>query len=414
MNTRSILAMSALALASVGLPAQAQWTLPRGDVALVAGYDFQFASQEFRDGHERPVDFPLNGRYSGSTLTLGARAGFTDRLELEILLPIKLVSFTADPVILLEPGMSMGSNLDFYQENIIDLSQTRRGLGDIYISGRYSLLRNPIAMALEAKLKTPTGYQGPQGTFGPNPTNSEAFEANVGNLVRPGNVSDDVTLGDGQVDLTLSALVGASFPTRTFMRFDAGYNIRFGGAGDQLVGSLKIGQLVASRLLLYVESRLAYTVTEGRVYGVSVAAIDPSLPAVDYQGLDNLFLREIRLERDAIDVVGGAIVRITDEVEVNVGYSRTVWGRNTAAINAVYVGVGVRASLLEPPPTPEEEAYPEEEYVEEEYEVAPPEDEAPVEAPVEAPTPTPAGGAAGTAGGAQGPPSPPLDETDAP
>ena len=350
----------------------------------------------------------MNGRYSGSTLTLGARAGFTDRLELEILLPIKLVSYTADPVILLEPGMAMGSNLDFYQENIIDLSQTRRGLGDIYISGRYALLRNPIAMALEAKLKTPTGYQGPQGTFGDNPTDSESFTVD---LVRPGNVSDDVTLGDGQVDLTLSALVGASFPTRTFMRFDAGYNIRFGGAGHQVVGSLKIGQVVAPRLLLYAESRLAYTVTEGRVYGLSVAATDPSLPAADYQGLNNLFLREVQLERDAIDVVGGAIVRITDQVEVNVGYSRTVWGRNTSAINSVYVGVGVRASLLEPPPTPEEEAYPEEEYVEAEYEVAPPEE---VEEPLVAPIPTPAGGAAGSTGSADGPPSPSLEETDAP
>lgn len=376
-------ALVLIALLPPSAASASPWTLRRGEVALVAGYDYQFARQEFLERGERQ-NFPLEGQYSASTLTLGLRAGFTDRLEFGLQLPLKLVSYTSDPVILLPDGSMSMDSLDYYQENIIDLSRTQQGIGDIWFSGRYNLLRTALAIAVEARLKVPAGYDGPQGTFGDQPANADDFVERVGELVTPENVQDDVALGDGQVDMNLNLLLGMSFRSRTFMRLDAGYNFRI-GAGDQILGSFKVGQGIGQRVLLYADVRMAYTVTEGERIGVSVAAIDPNLPAADYGGLNNLRLRELRLERDAVDISFGGIVRIGERSEINLGYARTVWGRNTAAVNAFYIGVGVRTDVEEAQPEPEpepepvyeeEEAYEEAAYEEEAY-------EAPASEPVE-------------------------------
>jgi hypothetical protein len=245
-------------------------------------------------------------------------------------------------------------------------------------------------VALEGRLKAPAGYDGPSGTFGDRPRNQQDFLDRVGELVRPENVQDDVTLGDGQVDLGLSILFGVSLPSRTFIRVDAGYDLRLGGAGDQILVSVKAGQLLGRRLLLYADTRLAYAWQQGRVIGVSVAAIDPTLPASEYVGLNNLALREVTLDRDWLELAVGGIVKITDNVEINVGYNRTLWGRNTSLVQSVYVTLGVRTSVQEPvapPPTEEvvEEIVIEEMAVEEE----PAPEATPVVAPAPAPTPAP-------------------------
>ena len=344
------------------------WTLRRGQVALVAGFDYQWADSEFLDDPSfAPRQFPLDGIYRSSSVTVGARAGLTDRLELELQVPVRLVSYTADPVILLPVAAAGGASVDdFVAQNIIDLSRSRQGLGDIVLSARYGLLRNPLALALEVRLKTPTGYDRPQGTFGERPVDAQDFLDNLTTYVRPDNVTDDVVLGDGQVDIQTSMLLGVSFRTRTFMRFDAGFNARI-GAGQQVVGSLKIGQLIGKRFLLFADTRLVYSVTQGPRIGISVAAIDPTLPAERYLGTDNLMLRELRLERDAWDVSVGGIVRITDAAELNLAYQRTIWGRNTAALNAFFLAFGVRTDFLpepEAPPEPQEIEQVEEEYVE--------------------------------------------------
>ena len=151
---------------------------------VVAGFDYQWARDEFLDERGADQPFPLNGRYRATTLNLGLRAGFTDRFELELQVPFKLVSYPSDTVILLEPPMPTGSDLDFYQENVIDLSRTRQGIGDIWFTGRYNLARWPVAVAIEGRLKTPTGYDGPAGTFGDDPQTAEAFLDGVGELVR--------------------------------------------------------------------------------------------------------------------------------------------------------------------------------------------------------------------------------------
>jgi hypothetical protein len=375
--------MGAWLLAS---PASASpWTLRRGEIAVTAAYDQAWATREYLDEAGRDLPFSLNGSFRGSTMSLGVRAGFSDRLELEIQVPFKLVSYQADPVILIPASVAGGEEgIDFYQENVLDLSQTVQGVGDIRLFGRYNLIRWPVAIALEGRLKAPAGYDGPSGTFGDRPRNQQDFLDRVGELVRPENVQDDVTLGDGQVDLGLSILFGVSLPSRTFIRVDAGYDLRLGGAGDQILASVKAGQLLGRRLLLYADTRLAYAWQQGRVIGVSVAAIDPTLPASEYVGLNNLALRTVTLDRDWLELAVGGIVKITVNVEINVGYNRTLWGRNTSLVQSVYVTLGVRTSVQEPvAPPPTEEVVVEEIVVEEVVE------EEVVEEPAPEATPSP-------------------------
>jgi hypothetical protein len=338
---------------AVLLPAPAAagpWTLPEGQLVVGLGYDFQIANREWFGLEGEPSArrvFPLNGQYTASSLTLGLRAGFTDQLEFELQVPVRLVSYLSDPVLLLEEPVSEAMRgLDFYQENIIDLGRDAVGVGDIVLAGRWGWSRWPVATSTELRIKTPTGYRGPAGTFGESPESAEVFAADPTRFVNPDNVRDDVVLGDGQLDIALIQHVGAAFDTRTFVRAELGYNLRLGGAGDQLLAALRAGQLLGDVILLYAGAQLALTVENGRFIGVSVAAQDPGLPAADYGGLTNILLRELRLQYDAVQVSGGAILRILPNVELNAGYFRTVWGRNTAAVQGFAISLAVRTGYL--------------------------------------------------------------------
>ncbi len=334
----------ALALSS-GSAAASPWTLSRGEVATVLRFDYESATEEYQESGNA-IPFSLNGRYQAIGFTPDIRLGLLDHLELEFWLPFKQVSYTADPVILL-PAPAGGEGIDYYQENIIQLSRAVFGPTDLNLAVRWQLLGGSEALAIEARLKAPTGYDAPQGTFGDRPRSKEAFLADVGRYVAPENVRDDVTLGDGQLDASLRLLGGAAFSTGTFVRIDAGYSLRMGGAADQVTGAVRAGQLLFGRLLPYAGVEADLAVERGRVIGVSVAAIDPKLPAAEYGGTHNLELREVRLERDRAVVNFGAILRITPEVELNLGHARTVWGHNTSAVATTSAGIGLRTRYLD-------------------------------------------------------------------
>ena len=267
-------------------------------------------------------------------------------LELEVALPIRTVAYTSDPVIVAQrAAASMESEGDFYRRNIINLSRTATGIGDLYLSARYRITLRPFALAVGLRLKAPTGYVGPSGTFGDRPQTAAELAGNLGRFVSPENVRDDVTLGDGQLDVMPELLFGYAFRSHTFLRVDLGFNGRFGGAGQQVVSALRMGQGVGRSIVLYAWTQGYFSVTPGRVIGVSVAAQDPSLPASSYVGDRNLLLRELRLERDIVDVGVGVLVRINRDVELNLGYARTVWGRNVSLSDSVFVNLGVRAQI---------------------------------------------------------------------
>jgi hypothetical protein len=328
-----------------GPAAASPWTLARGELATVVRFDYESATEEFLDDADA-TPFSLNGRYQAIGFTPDIRLGLLDHLELEFWLPFKQVSYTADPVILL-PAPEGGEGIDYYQENIIHLSRSVFGPTDLNLALRWQLLGGSEALALEGRLKAPTGYEAPQGTFGDRPRSKEAFLADVGRYVAPENVRDDVTLGDGQLDASLRLLGGAAFGTGTFVRLDAGYVLRMGGAADQVTGAVRAGQLLFGRLLPYAGVEADLAVERGRVIGVSVAAVDPELPAAEYGGTNNLELREVRLERDRAVVNFGAIFRITPEVELNLGHARTVWGNNTSAVATTSAGIGLRTRYLD-------------------------------------------------------------------
>ncbi|MDP3279382.1 MAG: hypothetical protein Q8Q09_29600 [Deltaproteobacteria bacterium] len=328
------------------------WVLPPGRVAVGAGANYQFANSEFffEPNNGMPIGgelpFSLNGQYHGASFYTSLRAGVFPRFEFELNVPFRVVSYTADPVILVpRPMGTPGFEADYYRRNIIDLTRAVAGIADINVSLRYQLVRPPFPLVISAelKLKMPTGYQGPSGTFGDNPTSAADFVARAGELVNPQNVRDDVTLGDGQLDVSPSLLMGMALRSGTFFRLDAGFNFRTAGAGQQLNGSFRVGQSIGRTLILYGGISGLYTFTRGRVIGISVAAIDPTVPAADYgrenNPFYNLLLREVRLERDQVDLSGGFIIRINPTTELNFSYGRTVAGRNVAASHSVNLSV---------------------------------------------------------------------------
>ena len=319
------------------------WTLPRGELVLSAGFNYLHADQEFIESGG-PRNFPINGVLDSSTLVLGLRAGLTNRFELELKVPLSVINYKSDPVILLEqPEDDPRSPLDFSQDNIIDLSRRVVGVADFRIIGRYGWRKRPFAITSEIELKVPTGYERPAGTFGERPTSEDEFLGDLRRFVRSENVRDDVTLGDGQLDLKTSILFGWMLPTRTFLRSGLGYNLRLGNAGDQFTAALKLGQVTNDDILLYVGGRLEWTLMRGRPIGVGISAIDPDLPAEDYGGVTNLLLRQITLDRNALNVGGGIIFRLTPRLELNLGYERTLIGRNISAINSFSISFAFRA-----------------------------------------------------------------------
>ncbi|MBI2375701.1 MAG: hypothetical protein HYV07_17020 [Deltaproteobacteria bacterium] len=315
--------------------AASPWTLPKGFAVVTAGFDYQLADSEFLESGG-PHRFPLRGQFTGSTISFDGRLGVSDRFELEASLPLRLVSYTSDPVILMpQPAESPQSALDYYQENVIDFSKSGQGVGDLQLAGRYQFLAHPIALATELRIKAPTGYRGPEGTFGPEPKTLEEFAAAQSELVRPAKVADDVTLGDAQLDVSAQLLVGASFSSGTFVRAGGGYKLRLGGAADQVLADLRAGQSIGDAFLVYAGAELAYSIERGAVVGITASSVDPGLPAKDYVGDSNIVLVERRLEADWLNVRGGLIAKITPDFELNVGYARTVWGKNVAATNDV-------------------------------------------------------------------------------
>lgn len=347
-----------LIIAGVAIAASARveaspWVLRPGRIAVSTGAYYQYANSEFfaerANGRafNGEVPFSLRGQFHSGTTFVSLRAAIVDRFEFDLNIPLRVVSYTADPVLLLpRPADFMGVESDYYRQNIINLSRATAGVADINLALRYQLVnRSPFVMAAELRFKMPTGYAAPQGTFGDRPTSAADFLARAGELVRPENIRDDVTLGDAQLDVAASLLFGLGFSTGTFLRLDAGFVARTEGAGQQLQGSFRVGQSIGRFFVFFAGLNGQLSVTQGRVIGVSVAAIDPTLAASQYgRGGDptfNLLLREVRLDRDILDGTAGVIMRLSPSTELNLSYTRTLVGRNVSATNTLAASVSI-------------------------------------------------------------------------
>ncbi|MEM1026087.1 MAG: hypothetical protein AAGD10_13765 [Myxococcota bacterium] len=319
------------------LPIGAQaspWALPKGSLAWTSVLEFQWAGQEFLD-RRVTTEFPLDGFYSATRFEVGARYGLGQGFDLELSIPVQIVSFQSDPVILAIPDGSPDTVLDRAQESVLDFSQVRAGVADIRALVRKQWIGRPFAFSTTLEVKIPAAYQGPAGTFGSRPETVDELLEVVDEAIAQQNVEDDIALGDGQVDIIPMAHIGWASRGGWFTRAAVGYAWRLDEAGDEFRAEGRFGKLIARKVLLFAGAQLRYAVGEGRLIGVSVAAEDPSLPATEFRGLENLDLRELRLERDALRLDGGLIYRLTKTLEINANYARTVWGRNTTAVNSV-------------------------------------------------------------------------------
>lgn len=322
------------------------WLLPPGTFVMSGRYDYSYANQEYLADNGELTAYSLNGEYQASSYTLAARLGLSEKFELELSLPLKSVSYEADPLILL-PTESVGLDaFDFYQENIINFNQTLMGFGDLQVASRYRLSVYPIASSVEFKLTAPTGYRMPEGTFGTSPKTIDAFISQVGQLVDPTKIRDDVTLGDGVFSFQPALHLGYGTSGGFFARTSVGVQLRNQGAGDLFNAEFKLGQMANSWLLLYGGVYLERTLTEGRIIGVSVASVDASLPAKEYAGLDNLKPILVSLDRDLLVAPVGLLVRPLSNVDFTLSYSPVIWGRNVSKSHTVSLGVNVTSELL--------------------------------------------------------------------
>lgn len=322
---RMVGSMVAAAALCTGLTQSAQaspWTVPADEFVLAIDSNYQSADEEYLpDGTLQ--QFPLDGEFTSVNLGIGGRYGFTDRFEGAFRLNFKRVDYDSDPVVLGlpdDPNDQVAVN-----EAIFDFSTSEAGASDAFFYGRYNFYSGSVMLTSETSLKLPTGYQQPEGTFEEGqPT--------------PAAIEDDVTLGDGQADLTQSLLMGLYLPpTRTFARFDVGYKHRFGSPGDQLVGGASIGQYLGDHWLVFIGGHGAYTLFEGDPIGKSFITRTPGKPTNEFSASDVETI-DISLDKDYLTVEGGVILAL-DQLEIRASYGRMVTGSNIPQIDSFSLGV---------------------------------------------------------------------------
>lgn len=323
---------SCITLGALGMSVTAYaspWTLPQHEVVLSTSMSFSNASEEYLNDGARQI-FPLNGQFRSTSLNLGLRYGITSNLELEVQSTFKQLSYEADSVILdLVPE---DLTRDQARNAIIDFDSSRMGAGDLQAALRYNVWRGVVMVTPELSLKVPLGYDKPTGTF----TNIDRYLS--GQDESP-IVADDATLGDGQVDVQASLLLGTFFPwTRTFLRGDAGFRYRFDSPGNQFVANVKAGQFLSDRVVAFVGLRYAKTVTDGEVIGLSFVDTNPSQPAEDYVFAGNVEARDLTLDRDFTVLEAGVIFPL-DKIELQLGYEQLLTGQNVSRIQSFLFGV---------------------------------------------------------------------------
>ncbi|MEM9071551.1 MAG: hypothetical protein AAGE52_23795 [Myxococcota bacterium] len=360
-------ALVALLLLGLSSAASAQWTLPKNHFGVRLSSSYSSATHEWFgfDGQPKGLRrFPLRGRYERFDLTVDGRWGVTRRFELGVRVTTALASYRADPVILQGAPLSIvgaDDRLDYYQDNIIDVSGREAGLGDVYLSGTFNLVRRQFAASIRLAVKLPGGYRQPEGTFRGGVTSAEELMARADELITPENAFGTVTLGLGQVDLIASLPLGYAARSRTFIVFEPSYALRLGGAGDQVRARLTLGQSIGHAFTLVASAYGEFTVVEGDVYGVSLGANPPRTEAALFDENQPIFFREVRLQQDAVRASGAAVLRL-GSAEITFRYERTVWGRNTVQEQSFSIGIGTLfdgGTIFGPPSTPEPEPEPE-------------------------------------------------------
>ena len=215
--------------------------------------------------------------------------------------------------------------MDEHRDATIDFSEQAFGLGDIHLGVGHQHLLAPLRIASHLVLKVPAGYDKPTGTFQDDSPGAQ-------------NVQDDVTLGDGQVDLEYSLRLGYMVPpTKTLLELDAGYRARFGGPGHQFTGLFKLGQFITKYVLVYAGLETAITLFEGDDVGQTFVAKDPEVAARSFR-VSNVKTLPLTLDRDYLMIRAGIIVRVLKREWV-LNFAHTAWGHNITRTTGFSLGV---------------------------------------------------------------------------
>ena len=115
------------------------------------------------------------------------------------------------------------------------------GFGDAQLGLQFGILQDgPFVVAARADAKVPL-YQGAPSVQGRNADGVDGFSKSAGRFP---------ALGDGQVDVTTSMLIGGSFPFDGFFTWETGYRLRTGDVSDAFVGGGTFGVFFLDRRLL--------------------------------------------------------------------------------------------------------------------------------------------------------------------
>lgn len=303
--------------------AASPWVLPKGVVGIGITAGAGLADSEFL-ANGRYQRFPLEGRFDSYFLQADARFGVGSGIEVFFKTQAKGISYQSSPVLLFDPS-SPPTTPDEYRSSLFNFSRRAVGLADIYLGAAFQHLVSPLRIASVLTVKVPTGYVSPRETF------------RNGSKV-PGQVADDVTLGDGQVDIDYSLQLGYVVQaSRTLFELDLGYRARLNGPGHQALGTFKLGQLIGRHVFLFAEADAAINLFQGEAIGSTFVARDPSIPA-DRFTPDNIEELTFRLDRSYVTVGGGIILRVQGREWV-LRASRVVWGRNYSALTTLSLGV---------------------------------------------------------------------------
>jgi hypothetical protein len=297
---------------------------------MQVSFDYATANEEWVD--DRRQSFPLDGRLKSSTIRFDARYGFSSRFEVAAELNFRDVTYSADPVVLSPPEVGADGTVSRQaaQDAVFDFSSNARGLGDIFLIGRYKLVDGPVKITSETSAKLPSGYQQPTGTF----ETDQQGNPRVGSEF----IADDVALGDGQADLAQSILLGAFVPqTRSFIRLDLGYRLRFNEPGDQVFGAFKAGQFIGSGFVFFAGVSGDLTVIEGEPIGTSFVTTRDGVTTDNIDPENDIEAIDLLLDKDQLKGEVGAVFLI-EPVELQFAYSRILLGRNLPVINTVTVG----------------------------------------------------------------------------
>lgn len=296
------------------------WTLAEKKMALSLAYDYQQATSEFLENGDLQ-EFPLQGNFTSNSIRFEIRYGLTDSLEIALGLGFKDLRYAADPAIVGFPENAETATLPVARGEILNFTRTATGLSDILPAVRYNISPGILRVTSQTRVKLPSGYDPPAATI-----NNE------------GIIVDDVSLGDGQIDIEQAFLFGSFIDaSNTFFRMDMGGRLRLGAPGHQFFGEVKIGQFIGPKIALTASVDGQITFIKGDSIGTTLVASSDNLTAQNITG-DQVVEKELFLDKDLFSVGFGALFIVKEGVELQLNANQFIGGKNIPSITTVTFG----------------------------------------------------------------------------